>query len=96
MYLELVETPSTVKKVLAEYSLVLKNWKNCWPKNLLRQYEEETGEYKWFSTVELTTDVSNRWGFTELPLQEYPGFSMGDYIVVEAKVKIKAEVTNFS
>ncbi|KAK1372602.1 hypothetical protein POM88_028795 [Heracleum sosnowskyi] len=96
LYLELANSPLAVKRVLADFSLVIKN-------QLSKSHNTWSGEGDtWFSTTESEgEDVASIWGTSNLISlsdlkKEFNGFLLNDTIILEAKLRIKAEVTNFS
>ncbi|WOG81470.1 hypothetical protein DCAR_0100617 [Daucus carota subsp. sativus] len=96
LFLELKESPASGRKVLAEFWLVIKNQKSNY-------HHQVTGLYSWFSTsaTEFSSDeVSRNWGWSSFMSlsdlkSESSGFIVNDTLLVQAKIKIKTEVTSF-
>lgn len=98
LFLKLVESPTSVKKVSAEYSVMIKNQMSD------RHQQQCTVKERWFSTstTELITgNVTGDWGWPKFMLLsnlkgESSGFIVNDTVLLQAKVKIKTEVTSLS
>ncbi|KAL8101546.1 hypothetical protein AgCh_033448 [Apium graveolens] len=97
LYLELVESPTMGKKVLTEFSFLIKD-------QLSESHHQHTVQEWWFSTSAeelITANVVGGWGFAKFMLlsdlkNELSGFIVNDTMLLQAKVEIKAEVTSFS
>uniref|UniRef100_A0A166FT41 MATH domain-containing protein n=1 Tax=Daucus carota subsp. sativus TaxID=79200 RepID=A0A166FT41_DAUCS len=96
LFLELVEAPPSGKKVLVEFWLLIKNQGSD-------HYREYAGGDRWYSTspTEFTSDVNKSWGPAEFLLlsdlkSKASGFIVNDTLLIQAKVKIKTEITGFS
>ncbi|KAK1372603.1 hypothetical protein POM88_028796 [Heracleum sosnowskyi] len=92
LYLELVLAPSTVKKVIAEYSLEIQN-------QISKSHHQKRASV-WFNTTKSNVTTSN-WGWPKFILlsdleNESSGFRQKDTVLIQAKVNIKTEVTYFS
>ncbi|XP_074348906.1 uncharacterized protein LOC141687507 isoform X2 [Apium graveolens] len=97
LFLELVESPTSVKKVLAEFSLVINN-------QLSDGHSHSGQNGMWFSasnTEVITGSVQRKWGWPRFKLlsdlkKVSSGFIVNDTMLLQAKVKIMTEVTSFS
>ncbi|KAL8101545.1 hypothetical protein AgCh_033447 [Apium graveolens] len=97
VFIELVQISTSWKKVSAEFSVVIKN-------QLSDSHHRLTSKELWFSTdsktESITSGVSKNWGFASFMslsnLTSESGFIVKDKILIQAKVKIKTEVTSFS
>ncbi|XP_063942309.1 MATH domain and coiled-coil domain-containing protein At3g58210-like [Daucus carota subsp. sativus] len=93
LFLRLVESPPSWKKVFAEFSLLWKNQIFSWDR-------QSTSEKRWFIRTNPTNHFST-WGvisfmsLSELA-REGNGFIVDDTIELQAKVKIMTEVSSFS